>query len=70
MAATSAVCPTKLASKIPELTPFVVDARLVSSLICRTVPATTITTTVATDSATDSGTLALCMSMFVGAIIR
>ena len=65
MAATGAVSPTKLASKIPELTPFVVDARLVSSLICRTPPTTTITPTVATDS----GTLALCMSMVVGAII-
>ena len=47
MAATSVVCPTKLASKIPELTPFVVDARLVSSLIYRTVPTTTNTPTVA-----------------------
>ena len=68
MSATSTICPAKLASEIPVLTPSVVDARLVSSLICRTVPATTITTTVATDPATGPGTLALCMSIVVGAI--
>ena len=65
-AVTSTVGPIILVSKIPVLTPSVVDAILVSSFICRTVSTTTKTST----AASALGTLAAWRSIAVGASKR